>query len=45
MLRDHREQLNALVQALLKEDTLDQQRILEVTGIKPAAVSAAAAAH
>jgi cell division protease FtsH len=45
MLHEHRAQLDALVQALLKEDTLDQQRILEVTGVKPAAVTASAAAR
>ena len=37
------EVLDDLVQALLKEDTLDQQRILEVTGLKPAVESPAEA--
>ncbi|MBV8302200.1 MAG: cell division protein FtsH, partial [Candidatus Dormibacteraeota bacterium] len=36
LLVEHRGQLDALVQALLVEDTLDQRRILEVTGIPPA---------
>ena len=35
MLEGHRKQLDELVDALLKEDTLDQDRVLEITGIKP----------
>ncbi|MGH7686456.1 MAG: ATP-dependent zinc metalloprotease FtsH [Candidatus Dormibacteria bacterium] len=33
LLTDHRKQLDDLVEALLVEDTLDQKRILDVTGI------------
>jgi len=36
LLRAHRKQLEALVQALLSRETLDEQQILEVTGL-PAA--------
>jgi cell division protease FtsH len=35
LLRAHRESLDALVKALLAEDTLDQQRILTITGLSP----------
>jgi cell division protease FtsH len=40
LLTDHRPQLDALAQSLLRNDSLDEGQILEVTGIKP--VSAAA---
>ena len=33
LLREHRKQLDALVDALLKRETLDEQEILEVTGL------------
>lgn len=36
LLRAHRKQLDALVAALLERDTLDEQEILEVTGLPPA---------
>ena len=36
LLRDHRTQLDALVKALLSRETLDEQEILEVTGLPPA---------
>jgi cell division protease FtsH len=36
LLRDHRPQLDALVKALLAEDTLDQDRILAITGLSSA---------
>jgi cell division protease FtsH len=46
LLGDHRSQLDALAQALLKNDSLDESQILEVTGIKvPANVAAAKAAN
>jgi cell division protease FtsH len=35
MLSEHRAQLDALTQALLAEETLDEARILQVTGITP----------
>ena len=35
ILRDHRAQLDALAQALLHHDSLDEREILEVTGVKP----------
>jgi cell division protease FtsH len=42
LLSEHRAQLEALVKALLAHDTLDEQRILEATGLRPApAVEAA----
>jgi cell division protease FtsH len=37
LLTEHREQLEALVQALLKEDSLGEEQILAVTGLKAAA--------
>jgi cell division protease FtsH len=37
LLRAHRDALEALVAALLKRDTLDEDEILEVTGLPPAA--------
>jgi cell division protease FtsH len=40
MLHEHRKQLDALVTALLAEDTLDQPRILQITGIKAQAAVA-----
>ncbi|MDD3758883.1 MAG: ATP-dependent zinc metalloprotease FtsH [Advenella sp.] len=36
LLRDHRQQLDALVAALLERETLDEQEILDVTGLPPA---------
>src|SRR5690606_28845647 len=36
LLREHREQLDALAQALLAQESLDEQEILEATGL-PAA--------
>lgn len=36
LLRSHRKQLDALVQALLERETLDEKQILEVTGLPPA---------
>jgi hypothetical protein len=35
LLTDHRNQLEALVQALLKEDSLGEEQILAVTGLQP----------
>jgi cell division protease FtsH len=37
LLTDHRAQLEALTQALLKEDSLGEEQILAVTGLQPAA--------
>ena len=36
LLRRHRPELDALVEALLAKETLDQQEILQVTGLPPA---------
>jgi cell division protease FtsH len=36
LLHEHRKQLDALVEALLSRETLDEQEILEVTGLPPA---------
>jgi hypothetical protein len=36
-LKQHRSQLDALAQALLRDDSLNEEQILEVTGLKPAA--------
>jgi cell division protease FtsH len=36
LLREHREQLDALVEALLARETLNEQEILAVTGLPPA---------
>jgi len=36
LLREHRKQLDALVAALLTKETLDEQEILQVTGLPPA---------
>ena len=36
LLSAHRKQLDALVEALLARETLDEQEILEVTGLPPA---------
>ena len=36
LLSEHRKQLDALVNALLKSETLNEQEILEVTGLPPA---------
>ena len=41
LLSEHRKQLDALAQSLLKNDSLDEGQILDVTGIKPSAVAAA----
>jgi cell division protease FtsH len=37
LLREHRHQLDALAKALIERETLDEQEILEVTGLGPAA--------
>ena len=45
LLQEHRPQLDALAHALLRNDSLDEQEILKVTGIKqPPAEPVAAAA-
>ena len=44
LLTDHRPQLDALAASLLKNDSLDEPEILQVTGIKVGANAAAAAA-
>ncbi|MFP5406615.1 MAG: cell division protein FtsH, partial [Gammaproteobacteria bacterium] len=36
LLREHRRQLDALVAALLEKESLDEQEILDVTGLPPA---------
>jgi cell division protease FtsH len=36
LLNEHRSQLEALARALLKDDSLDEQQILSVTGLQPA---------
>jgi cell division protease FtsH len=36
LLTQHRKQLDALATALLARETLDEQEILEVTGLPPA---------
>jgi cell division protease FtsH len=36
LLTDHRHQLDALATALLSRETLDEQEILQVTGLPPA---------
>ena len=36
LLADHRQQLDALARALLREESLDESEILEVTGLPPA---------
>ncbi|NUZ05346.1 ATP-dependent zinc metalloprotease FtsH [Piscinibacter koreensis] len=36
LLREHRRQLDALVEALLQRETLDEKEILDVTGLPPA---------
>ena len=36
LLTEHRAALDALAEALLKRETLDEQEILAVTGLKPA---------
>jgi cell division protease FtsH len=43
LLKRYRQPLELLVQALLEHETLDQRRILEVTGLSPAAVALGAA--
>ncbi len=40
LLQEHRVQLDALVHALLAEDTLDQPRILQITGLQSTAEQA-----
>jgi len=40
LLREHRAELDALAGALLERETLDQQEILEVTGLPPASAPA-----
>ena len=44
LLTDHRSQLDALAQALLKNESLDEPEILRVTGIQAGATAAAATA-
>ena len=44
LLAEHRPQLDALAQSLLKNDSLDEAEIIEVTGIKPGAKEPAAPA-
>ena len=39
LLTEHRAQLDALAQSLLRNDTLDERQILEVTGVQPAAAA------
>ncbi len=39
LLAEHRKELDALVAALLERDTLDEEEILEVTGLRPAALT------
>jgi cell division protease FtsH len=36
LLREHRAELDRLAHALLEQETLDEQEIIRVTGIKPA---------
>ncbi len=36
LLRDHRHQLDALAKALLEKETLDEDEILQITGLPPA---------
>ena len=36
LLTEHRKELEALAQALLERETLDEEEILEVTGLAPA---------
>src|SRR2546430_836371 len=44
LLAEHRPQLDALARSLLKNDSLDEAEIIEVTGIKPGAKEPAAPA-
>jgi cell division protease FtsH len=44
LLREHRAELDALAGALLERETLDQEEILEVTGLPPASAPASAPA-
>jgi cell division protease FtsH len=37
LLREHRRELDALAEALMARETLDEREILEVTGLPPAA--------
>src|SRR5436190_5333052 len=41
LLSEHRKQLDALAQSLLKNDSLDEGQILDVTGIRPSVAAAA----
>ena len=41
LLAENRSRLDALAQALLAEDSLDEAEILRVTGLKPQVVTAA----
>jgi cell division protease FtsH len=43
LLREHRAELDALARALLERETLDQEEILEVTGLPPAPTLASVA--
>jgi cell division protease FtsH len=36
LLTEHRKELEALARALLERETLDEEEILEVTGLSPA---------
>jgi cell division protease FtsH len=36
LLREHRKELEALARALLERETLDEEEILDVTGLSPA---------
>jgi cell division protease FtsH len=45
LLREHRGKLDALVQALLAEETVDQRRVQEITGLQPAGAQAQVAAR
>jgi cell division protease FtsH len=35
LIREHRDSLDALARALLEHETLDEQEIIRVTGIRP----------
>jgi cell division protease FtsH len=36
LLREHRQSLDTLARTLLEKETLDEQEIIQVTGIQPA---------